>query len=120
MTHNTKNESFGFVPSTSKKLKVGDEWWISPEQHYQELQKARAELLEEMNEFTFEACPYEGTMMRAFIRKKQSELDQPTKCEHDVVAKYCFRCKRPDLAGTPPEDIPGFEGTMEALGKLKI
>jgi hypothetical protein len=23
------------------------------------------------------------------------------KCEHNVVAKYCFRCKRPDLAGSP-------------------
>ena len=27
--------------------------------------------------------------------------DKQEKCEHEVVAKYCFRCKRPDLAGEP-------------------
>jgi hypothetical protein len=26
-----------------------------------------------------------------------------TKCEHDVNPKYCFRCKRPDLAGPVPD-----------------
>lgn len=36
-------------------------------------------------------------------RPNHSELDQEVKCRHDVVAKYCFRCKRPDLAGTPPD-----------------
>lgn len=24
-------------------------------------------------------------------------------CEHNVSAKYCFRCKRPDLAGPVPQ-----------------
>lgn len=42
-----------------------------------QLQKAREELLEEMQAFTFEACPYEGTMMRTFIRSKRIE-DLPT------------------------------------------
>lgn len=26
------------------------------------------------------------------------------KCEHNVTAKYCFRCKRPDLAGPTPTE----------------
>jgi hypothetical protein len=28
------------------------------------------------------------------------------KCQHDVAAKYCFRCKRPDLAGSVPNANP--------------
>jgi hypothetical protein len=31
------------------------------------------------------------------------------KCEHNVVAKYCFRCKRPDLAGPVPKDYQEVE-----------
>lgn len=27
-------------------------------------------------------------------------------CEHNVVAKFCFRCKRPDLAVTPEKETP--------------
>lgn len=33
------------------------------------------------------------------------------RCEHGVVAKYCFRCKRPDLAGP----IPNIEEWEEPL-----
>ena len=34
-----------------------------------------------------------------------TQKKEEKKCEHNVVAKYCFRCKRPDLAGTPPQSV---------------
>lgn len=52
-------------------------------------------------------CPAYGNSNYCPLHKEIVETPlsttQEKKCEHDVVAKYCFRCKRPDLAGTPPQ-----------------
>lgn len=45
------------------------------------------------------------------------------KCHHNVVAKHCFRCKRPDLAGLVPnttkEDVPkGIEGIIQEYTEM--
>jgi len=43
-----------------------------------------------------------GLNHQSHLTESASVLE-PEKCKHKVVAKYCFRCKRPDLAGPVPE-----------------
>lgn len=41
------------------------------------------------------------------------------KCEHDVAAKHCFRCKRPDLAGPPPPDINTSNAIAQERARIR-
>jgi hypothetical protein len=48
----------------------------------QRAEEERAKVFEEMKEFTFEACPYEGTMMRVFIKNYEC-ITPPNTTEHE-------------------------------------
>lgn len=50
------------------------------QQERQTSQEREREMIEELIEFTFEACPYEGTMMRAFLNNyKTTKITNPNK-----------------------------------------
>ena len=89
----------------------------SEAQKREEVVKAERErLFEEIRDFTFKAQPYEGTMIRVWLNNykpdiisreaTQSELDQPTECEHewgacpavmctsDLHNQHCLKCNK--------------------------
>lgn len=70
MTHNTREQS------KLTKLKVGDEWWISPEELHHQLQKAREEGKRAVWERIKRDANRDETGMYMFYLADHSELEQ--------------------------------------------
>ncbi len=66
-------------------------------------QNREAKLIEELRAFTFEACPYEGTMVRAFLNNYEKQLT-PEQLEKKTYKEVKEEIRKTDYFKSLDED----------------